>query len=194
MPKMCYNGLGREAGNMALSEEKTYTIDDIYALPDGQRAELIDGKMYMMTPPTTRHQRIVLFLSRKIADYIDAKGGDCEVFVSPFAVFLETESTTNYVEPDLAIVCDPGKIDERGCHGAPDWVIEVVSPSTKGMDYGRKQLLYFTAGVREYWVVDPAREVVIVYQASEEWMPTFWRFRESIPIGIYGGDLCVTIS
>lgn len=194
MPKMCYNGLGREAGNMALSEQKTYTIDDIYALPDGQRAELIDGKMYMMAPPATRHQRIVLYLSRKIADYIDTKGGDCEVFVSPFAIFLEEENTTNYVEPDLAVVCDPGKIDERGCHGAPDWVIEVVSPSSKGMDYGRKQLLYFTAGVREYWVVDPIREVVIVYQSSEEWMPTFWRFRESIPVGIYGGDLSVTIS
>lgn len=178
---------------MAL-DEKNYTIDDIYALPDGQRAELIDGKMYMMTPPTTRHQRIVLYLSRKIADYIDAKGGDCEVFVSPFAVFLNDEKGENYVEPDVAVICDPDKIDEKGCHGAPDLVVEVISTSTKGMDYGRKQMLYFTSGVREYWIVDPIREVVVTYQKSEDWMPTFWRFRESIPVGIYGGELFVTIS
>lgn len=188
MPKMCYNGLEKEAGNMA------YTIDDIYALPDGQRAELIDGKMYYMASPSLTHQRIIADMLVLIREYINTHGGDCEVCISPFAVFLQNDDTTNYVEPDLIVVCDPGKLDERGCHGAPDWVIEVVSPSSKGMDYGRKQLLYFTAGVREYWVVDPAREVVIIYQASEEWMPTFWRFRESIPVGIYGGDLFVTIS
>ena len=77
-----------------LQQEKEYTIDDIYALPDGQRAELIDGQMYMMAPPTRKHQQILLSLSRKIADYIDKKGGSCEVDIAPFAVFLNADVKT----------------------------------------------------------------------------------------------------
>ena len=143
--------------------KETYTIDDIYALPDGERAELIDGQIYYLAPPSRTHQRILFSLSRKIADYIDSKGGNCEVDIAPFAVFLNNDDI-NYVEPDISVICDSSKLDEKGCNGAPDWIIEIVSPGSKSMDYFKKLLKYNTAGVKEYWIVDPTKELVMVYR------------------------------
>ena len=117
----------------ALRKEEVYTIEDIYALPNGERAELIDGKIYYMAPPNTKHQRLVHFFDREIGNYIQSKHGECEVFPAPFAVFLN-ENDTNYVEPDISVICDKNKISDQGCHGAPDWVIEIVSPSSKQME------------------------------------------------------------
>ena len=112
---------------MASAQRPTYTIDDIYALPDGQRAELIDGKMYMMAPPNARHQVIIFSLSRKIADYIDANQGSCKIYLAPYAVFLNADDK-NYVEPDISVICDKSKLEDKGCNGAPDWI---VNPITK---------------------------------------------------------------
>lgn len=92
---------------MPLPQREAYTIEDIYALPEGTRAELIDGQIYYMAPPTRKHQEIAGTLYRKIADYIDAKGGSCKTYISPFAVFLN-ENDKNYVEPDISVICDPG--------------------------------------------------------------------------------------
>ena len=114
---------------MAILQKQAYTVDDIYALPDGQRAELIDGEMYMMAPPSMIHQKIVTRLSADINNYIRHKHGDCESFVAPFAVFLNADDK-NYVEPDISIICDKRKLEDRGCNGAPDWIIEIVSPAT----------------------------------------------------------------
>lgn len=147
---------------MALAETHTYTIDDIYALPDGRRAELIDGLIYDMAPPNTLHQRILMNLCRKIADYIDTHNGSCEVFPAPFAVFLN-EDDRNYFEPDISVICDPGKITDSGCCGAPDWIIEIASPSTKSRDYGIKLFKYHSCGVKEYWVVNPITNTVNIY-------------------------------
>ena len=163
----------------------TYTIDDIYALPDGVRAELIDGQIYYMATPTRTHQRILFSMSRVIADYIDSKDGKCEVNIAPFAVFLNNDDT-NYVEPDILVVCDPLKLDEKGCHGAPDWIIEVVSPGNKPMDYFTKLFKYRAAGVREYWIVDPTKELIMAYQFEKETMEQY-SFGEDVPVGIYEG-------
>ncbi|MDE6128500.1 MAG: Uma2 family endonuclease, partial [Lachnospiraceae bacterium] len=97
---------------MEASRKEAYTIDDIYALPDGERAELIDGKIYYMTPPNTRHQRLVSDLSYQIKDYIKRNNGECEVFPAPFAVFLN-ENNENYVEPDISVICDKNKITDK---------------------------------------------------------------------------------
>ncbi len=169
----------------ALKKEEIYTIDDIYALPDGERAELIDGKMYGMAPPSRTHQRILFSLSRKIADYIESKKGDCEVNIAPFAVFLN-EDDINYIEPDISIVCDSSKLDEKGCHGAPDWIIEIVSPSSKTNDYLTKLLKYGTAGVREYWIVDPGKKMTTVYFFEKDVVEQY-SFDEAVPVGIYEG-------
>lgn len=164
-------------------KEKIYTIDDIYALADGERAELIDGKIYYMAPPSWTHQKISMFLSTEISSYIKNKDGKCEVVAAPFAVFLNKDDK-NYMEPDISIICDPNKLDEKGCHGAPDWVIEIVSPRSRSMDYYKKLLKYNTAGVREYWVVDPEKKLVTVYRFEREEMEEY-SFGEDVPVGIY---------
>ncbi len=169
----------------ALRREKTYTVEDIYALPDGERAELVDGVVYDMSPPSRRHQRILLHLGRKIADYIEGKKGECEVNIAPFAVFL-TKDDSNYVEPDISVVCDAGKLTDKGCNGAPDWVIEIVSKSSRHMDYYIKLFKYQKAGVREYWIVDPEKEVVTVYSFENETMEQY-AFEDAVPVGIYDG-------
>ena len=168
-----------------LRKEDIYTIDDIYALPDGERAELIDGKIYYMAPPNTKHQRLLNYISTEINMYIRENNGECEVFPAPFAVFLN-ENDTNYVEPDISVICDKNKISDKGCHGAPDWIIEIVSPSSKQMDYYKKLFKYRTAGVREYWVVDPEKELVTIYSFEKDSMEEY-SFDKDIPVGIYEG-------
>lgn len=166
-------------------KEETYTIEDIFALPEGERAELIDGKIYYMAPPNTKHQRLVSDLHYQIKDFIKRNSGSCEVFPAPFAVFLN-KNETNYVEPDISVICDPSKIDDKGCHGAPDWIIEIVSPSSRQMDYYKKLFKYRTAGVREYWVVDSDKSIVTVYNFEADTMVEY-PFGEEVTVGIFEG-------
>lgn len=170
----------------AVKKEGYYTIDDIYALPDGKRAELIDGKIYYMSPPSFDHQRISRLLHVAITNYIDEHNGNCEALAAPFAVFLNKDDK-NYFEPDISVICDYSKIDKKGCHGAPDWVIEIVSPSSKTMDYLIKATKYMDAGVREYWIVDPEEKSIAVYGYEGELSVKFYTFGEDVPVGIYKG-------
>lgn len=172
---------------MELPKEKLYTIDDIYDLPDGQRAELIDGEMYMMSPPGRKHQKILNYINTEINLFIRNNKGNCEVYPAPFAVFLNADDKT-YVEPDISVICDSSRLNDRGCNGAPDWVIEIVSPSSKRMDYFIKTFKYRTAGVREYWIVDPDRNRVMVYLYEKDEVNVY-SFTEEIPVDMYNGDL-----
>ncbi len=169
----------------ALKKDEMYTIDDIYALPDCKRAELVDGQIYYMAPPSRTHQKLSMQLSNKISDYIKRNNGNCEVYAAPFAVFLNNDEI-NYMEPDISVICDLTKLDDKGCHGAPDWIIEIVSPSSKQMDYFTKLFKYRSSGVREYWIVDSAIEQVIVYSFEKEIMEQH-SFDEDIEVGIYEG-------
>jgi Uma2 family endonuclease len=152
---------------MPLPKSENYTIDYIYSLPEGQRAELIDGVVFDMAAPNTIHQRISSRLSRAIGNFIDEHKGECEVFTAPFAVFLNDDDK-NYVEPDISVVCDKNKLDERGCNGAPDWIIEIISSSTSRMDYGIKLFKYRTCGVKEYWIVNPLKKTVNVFDFAND--------------------------
>lgn len=162
---------------------ETYTIEDIYALPDGERAELIDGKIYYMAPPSWKHQHILGYLYNQIYNYVRERAGECEVLAAPFAVFLNNDDI-NYLEPDISVICDRDKLDEKGCHGAPDWIIEIVSPGSKAMDYFTKLFKYRTAGVREYWIVDSAKQRITVYFFEKE-LAEDYPFGEEVPVGIY---------
>ena len=177
---------------MAIPQGTIYTIEDIYALPEGQRAELIDGRIYMMAPPNTIHQKISYSVARRISDYIDKKNGECDVFLAPFAVFLNDDEI-NYVEPDISIICDKHKLDDRGCNGAPDWVIEILSPSTERMDCGMKLFKYRSAGVREYWTVNPRLKTVSVYNFEYDEKNGQYSFDDEISACIYE-DLVIRIS
>ena len=178
---------------MPLPRENRYTLEDIFNLPDGQRAELIDGQMYMMSPPSYKHQKLVMELSASIRDYIKTKGSPCEVLPAPFAVILNRDEDTHYVEPDISVICDKEKLSDRGCEGAPDMVIEIVSPSSRRMDYSIKNGIYAQSGVREYWIVDPAKERTTTYRYDEDDAPSISTFDQPLAVGILDG-LQITIA
>ena len=164
---------------------RLYTLEDIYALPEGQRAELIDGKIYYMAPPSRKHQDISGELFGTIREYIKSNNGSCRPYTAPFAVFLN-EDDRNYVEPDISVICDSKKLNDKGCVGAPDWIIEIVSTGSRRMDYTTKLFKYRTAGVREYWIVDPDKSRVMAYTFDADNMSEY-AFTDNIPVGIYPG-------
>lgn len=176
---------------MALIQEKIHTIDDIHSLPEGKRAELIDGQIYYMTPPTRNHQRISGEIFALIRKYIHTNGGSFEVDIAPYAVFLN-ENGANYTEPDISVICDPGRLNDKGCTGAPDQIIEIVSPSSRRMDYFIILFKYRTAGVRECWIVDTDRDRITVYDFESEDTKDY-TFSDSVKSCIYDG-LCINFS
>lgn len=151
---------------MPLPKETPYTLADVLAWPEQERAELIEGAPVLMAPPSRIHQEIVSELIRQLGNYLDGK--TCRAYPAPFGVRLferagdRPENVDTIVEPDVSIVCDPRKLDELGCKGAPDMVAEVLSPSTQRHDRLVKYNLYQRAGVREYWIVDPENKTVQV--------------------------------
>lgn len=168
---------------MPLPTRKFYTSEDYQNLPDDQRAELIDGQLYDMAPPYRVHQKLVSQFIQLIGSHIKENGGSCEVYPAPFAVNLDGDDQ-NWVEPDISVICDPDKLTDRGCEGAPDFIIEVVSPSSRKMDYVTKHFLYSNSGVREYWIVDPAKERTTVYRYEEDSAPVIVPFDLPIQVGI----------
>ena len=168
---------------MALSQEKIYTIEDIFALPENVRAELIDGQIYYQASPTRTHQHITGWLHLKIGNYINSKSGKCKVLFAPYAVFW-SENNKNYLEPDLMVVCDESKLTEEGCKGAPDLIIEVVSPSTRNMDYGKKMIKYLNSGVREYWIVDREKKRITVHDFEKEEYSEY-TFSDTVKVRIF---------
>jgi len=163
-----------------------FTAEDYWALPEGSRAELIDGELWDLAAPSRAHQEIVYTVGRLMGDYIAANGGSCKVYPAPFAVNLFSDDST-FVEPDLSVVCDRSKLSERGCEGAPDLVVEVVSPSNPGMDYVSKLGLYREAGVREYWICDPRTSQVLCYDFDSEQLLTVYDFTEPVTSTVLPG-------
>ena len=171
---------------MASAQLKTYTEEDYYSLSEDVRAELIDGQFYYMAAPSRIHQKILNFLNTEINLYIRSKKGNCEVYPAPFAVKLFADNDKAIVEPDISVICDPNKLTDRGCTGAPDWIIEIISPGTASYDYIRKLNLYADAGVREYWIVDPVQKSVYVYFLEQErFRVVSYTFQDSINVNIY---------
>lgn len=167
-----------------------YTVEDYWALPDDHRVELIDGCFYDMAAPASVHQMIGGEIYRQIANYIIDKGGSCTPFISPVDVQLDNDEKT-MVQPDVFIVCKRDQIVWRNVMGAPDFVVEIVSPGSRRKDYVLKMEKYRNAGVQEYWLVDMKQKVVLVYFFENEACPTIYPLRGEIPVNIYGGDLVI---
>lgn len=165
------------------TETRVYTIKDIEALPEGERAELLDGEMFRMDSPELTHQDILGELYMVVKQWVRSRNGDCKVFFSPFAVYINNDEY-NYVEPDLLVICDLDKLDRKGCHGAPDWLVEIVSPGSKKMDYVRKLFKYRSTGVREYWIIDPMKKMIKVHD-FDHGAEMDYTFEDKIPVGIY---------
>ena len=176
-----------------LLKKELYTSDDYWNLPEGERAELINGQFYAMAPPSRIHQELVMELSATLRDYIKSHGGNCKVYPSPFAVNLDAEDN-NWVEPDISIICDKSKLTDRGCSGAPDLIVEIVSPSSRKMDYVWKAGLYMDAGVREYWIVDPVNEWTTKYYFEEDSAPVIVPFSAELKAEIYQKQLSICIA
>jgi Uma2 family endonuclease len=139
---------------MPLSQEqRKYTYEDWLSWPEDMRAELVDGEIYMMAPPSRRHQKISGNIFAALHHFLRDK--PCEVCAGPFGVRLNEEEDTVF-EPDVTVICDKSKMDDNGCTGAPDLIVEVLSPSSTRHDRITKLNKYREAGVREYWVVDSA--------------------------------------
>ena len=176
---------------MSLPQLKTYTEEDYYNLPEDVRAELINGQFYDMSAPSRIHQEILMELSAMIRNYIKSKGGSCRVYPAPFAVNLLNDKK-NIVEPDISVICDPDKLTDKGCNGAPNWIIEIVSPSNPSHDYITKLGLYHDAGVREYWIVDPQSKYIHVYNMETGNLGVY-SFSDTVKACIYD-DLFIDFS
>lgn len=177
---------------MPLPTPNIHTSADYWNLPEGQRAELIDGQIYDMAPPSRIHQELVSQIVKTIGNYIDSHDGTCKVYPAPFAVNLDADDK-NWVEPDISVICAKDKLTDRGCSGAPDWIIEITSPSTQSHDYLRKLWLYQKYGVREYWIVNPSAKSVTAYD-FEHSASAGYSFDDEIPSAIYEGDLTLRMA
>lgn len=151
--------------------KKKYTYADYLTWPEGERWEIIDGVPYQQAAPSTVHQEILMELARQIANYLKDKS--CKVYPAPFCVRLtkgneiSNEDIKKVVEPDITIVCDQSKVDEQGCNGAPDMIVEIISPSSIKTDRIIKFNIYEKAGVKEYWIVEPEGKIVSVFLLQE---------------------------
>ncbi len=171
---------------MALIEKQKYTSKDYWNLPEDRRAELIDGKFYDMAPPSFQHQKLVSELTQLFGSYVKAHNGNCEVIPAPFAVNLEADDK-DWVEPDISIICDHSKLTPKGCIGAPDLIVEIVSLSSRKTDYIIKSGKYAIAGVREYWIVDPEKERITIYHYEEDAAPVIYPFSSGFESSVFPG-------
>lgn len=170
-----------------VKKQGKYTVEDYYALPDERRVELIDGVIYDMGAPTTIHQMICTAIWRELIEYIEAKKGECLPFVSPIDVQLDRDDKT-MVQPDVLVVCDREKVIKRCIYGAPDFIVEILSLSSRKKDMFTKLAKYKEAGVREYWLVDPDKKQVLVYDLEHEELPIIYGFDSKVPVMIFDGE------
>lgn len=168
-------------------QQGEFTIEDYYEIPDNVRAELIDGVIYDMGAPVNAHQFIAGQIYSAFDVYIKKKKGKCIPGIAPIDVQLDRDNRT-MVQPDVLIICDRNKIKKRVVYGAPDLVVEVLSPSTRIKDISIKMKKYHNAGVREYWIVDPDKKRVYVYEFEKEELPAVYTFEDKVPVGIFEGE------
>ncbi|MGN0658017.1 MAG: Uma2 family endonuclease [Emergencia sp.] len=180
--EVCESGFAYTA-----KKQGEYTLEDYYALPEERRAELIDGILYDMTAPSFIHQQMILAMAYELNSFIRGSGGSCICSVAPTDVRLNMDEKT-MVQPDVFIVCDRDKIGPHRLEGAPDFIIEVLSPSTGRKDSLIKLQKYADAGVREYWLVDPDRKRIVTYVFEEDdFLPSIYSFTDQVPVAIFDG-------
>ena len=172
-----YNGLPRGE----------YTAADYLRLREDERIELIDGIIYNLAAPTTKHQYMIMELTVELGNFIRSHGGDCIPFPAPVSVYIDCDEDT-VVEPDINILCDRSKLVDNKIWGAPDLIMEVLSPSTRRKDLTIKNQKYADAGVREYWIIDLENQKVIVYDFEHDFLINMYSFRDCVPVSIWDGE------
>ena len=160
------------------------TLEEYEALPEGQRIEVFGNIVYDMASPSQIHQALSMELSNIIYNYIKRKKGDCQLFTAPFDVKL-SDSPLTIVQPDIMVICDKSRLDGKRCNGAPDFIIEIVSPNNASDDYIRKLYYYKNYDVREYWIVDPKRKTITVNFFEANIVSVQYPFNSIIKVNIY---------
>lgn len=180
-------------GTSALKAGERFTYRDYKTWPQGERWELIDGKAYSMSPsPRRGHQRLAGELCSQLYSFFEGK--PCEPYIAPIDVFLPKgeeglDDIDRVVQPDLLVVCDPAKLVDEGIRGAPDFVVEILSPTTALYDQSEKRALYESVGVREYWIVNPETFEAFLYRLSDKGygLPSVADLRQPTPVSIFPG-------
>ena len=207
MDKYNWEELRREAEEEALKFHETarplyftkrqgeYTIEDYEQFPEDFRCELIDGVIYDMSAPTNKHELFGESLRDAIKQYVKKNRGRCIVSSGIFDVHLFATDNKTMVQPDILVICETNKFSGKTVEGAPDLVVETLSPSTRAKDRGIKLRKYLDAGVREVWLVDLEKQKVVVYMQDSDAdvadvlsMPTVYTFNDTIPVGIFDGE------
>ncbi len=173
-----------KAQNERIRRDERYTYADYCKWDDGERWELIDGVAYAMSPaPNRMHQSVSGEIFGQLYEFL--KGHPCKAFYAPFDVRLDADKEDDtVVQPDIVVICDQSKLDDKGCKGAPDLVVEIVSPSSSRHDKVRKFNKYLVAGVKEYWIVDPGDKTVMVYFLQESSKAVPYEETDKIPVGV----------
>ncbi len=176
-----------------LAKNNIYTYDDYLKFTEEDKVEIIDGHIYNMSPAPSRvHQAIISELSYELKAYIKSKGGSCKVYPAPFDVVLikdneNIKNSKDIVQPDISVICDKSKLTDKGCTGTPDMIVEVVSPFNPSNDYIRKLSLYEKYGVKEYWIINPMKKNILIYNLINTGydMPNIYSFNDTIPVSIF---------
>ncbi len=174
------------------TQSNIITLQQYESLPENVRAEVFDGQISYMASPSQVHQEILTELLVSIRNYLRGKGGGCQVFPAPFDVKLSDHPLT-IVQPDIMVVCGKDKLDGKRCNGAPDFIIEIISPGNPADDYIRKLYYYKNAGVREYWIVDPRRKIVTINYFEANLVSVQYPFDSVVKVNIYD-DLLIDFS
>ena len=180
--------LVREGCPYMAKRQGEYTVEDYRNLRAGQRVELIDGVFYDMAAPTVLHQRICGEIYRQISNFIMESGGDCLPIIAPVDIQLDCDERT-MIQPDVAVLCKKEQARKWGIYGSPEFVLEVISPSTKKKDCIKKLAKYMEANVQEYWILDPYQKKLLVYEFEEDCYPKISGLGEPVSLSLYGGRL-----
>lgn len=184
---------GQQSTVSKVKKQGEYTVEDYMALPDGDRKELIDGVFYDMATPTNVHQEVVGYMFLEIGNFIRKNKGKCRAVLAPSAVQLDCDNKT-MVEPDIYIVCNPDKVKKFGNYGAPDFVLEVLSDSTRNKDLKIKSFKYMNAGVREIWYIDLKTRTLITYYEGDDYLPAIHPLEGTLGLAIYDGRLEINLA
>ena len=170
-----------------------YTLEDYHNMPEDRRAELIDGVIYDMASPSPLHQMIAGMVYARILAFIEKNKGDCIPFIAPADVQLDCDDRT-MVQPDVFILCKQDRLRRFGICGAPDFVLEILSGATRKKDMTVKLTKYMEAGVKEYWVIDPEKRLLIVYIGEEEGIPRLYPLQGDVGMNLYDGNLRIDLN
>ena len=172
---------------------KVYTYYDYLNFPNDEFVEIIDGKIFAMSPAPSRiHQELIMEISAELRNYIKSNKGQCKVYPAPFDVVLINENenendSKNIVQPDISVICDKNKLNYKGCFGSPDMIVKIVSKFNPGNDYVKKLYLYEKYKVKEYWIVNPMKKNILVYTLTESGynQPDLYTFNDKIKVNIF---------